>query len=256
MAVAMSAHAQDAREVPPDPTDDPLVIAAGFLSAHPDLQYRMHGLEAYKRGELEKAFGYFRRAAFYADKPSQGMVAEMYWGGQGLPRDPVQAYIWMDLAAERGYTGFLGLRERYWAGLSAEEQARAVEEGQSVYAVYGDAAAKPRIATTIRRAAKRMTGSRTGATIGNLQVVVPGPGGSEMLLDGMKFYDKRFWDPDEYQKWQDSVWAKPRIGKVTVGEVQPVEEPLPAVRSRVPSIDPDHDAVEPELPPDSEGPGM
>lgn len=251
LPVALAHAAGDkAKAAPVDPTDDPLMIAGGFLNAHPDLQYRMYGLEAYKEGRMEKALAYFTRAAFYADKPSQGMVAEMYWNGQGHPQDKVQAYVWMDLAAERGYTGFLGLRERYWAGLSPEEQARAVEEGQAVYAKYGDAAAKPRMAATLRRAAKRITGSRTGRPIGNLQVVVPGPGGTEMILDGTKFYDERFWDPDEYQKWQDSVWASPRIGRVTVGELEKVDEGLPPVRSRVPETEPDHGAAEPEVPED------
>lgn len=243
-----NASGQAAGAAPEDPTDDPLMIAGGFLNAHPDLQYRMYGLEAYKEGRMEKALAYFTRASFYADKPSQGMVAEMYWNGQGHPQDKVQAYIWMDLAAERGYTGFLGLRERYWAGLDADEQARAIEEGQAVYARYGDAAAKPRIAATLRRAAKRITGSRTGRPIGNLQIVVPGPGGTEMVLDGSKFYDERFWDPDEYQKWQDSVWASPRIGRVNVGELERVDSALPPVQSRVPATEPEHDAPEPDVP--------
>ncbi len=251
------AQASETRNpAPPDPTDDPLMIAGGFLNAHPDLQYRMYGLEAYKRGQHDKALAYFRRAAFFGDKPSQGMVAEMYWNGQGHPQDRVQAYIWMDLAAERGYTGFLGLRERYWAGLDEDERARAIELGQEVYARFGDAAAKPRMASTLRRAAKRMTGSRTGRGIGNLQVIVPGPGGSEMILDGSKFYDERFWDPDKYQAWQDSVWAKPRIGRVAVGELEQVEAALPSVQSRVPATEPDHGATEPELPPDSDDPDM
>lgn len=253
LAMAAGAHAQNQKAAPPDPTDDPLMIAAGFLNAHPDLQYRMYGLDAYKAKQYDKAFRYFRRAAFYADKPSQGMLAEMYWNGQGEGLDRALAYVWMDLAAERGYTGFLGLRERYWAGLSEDERARALEEGQALYAKYGDAAARPRIDATIRRAANRMTGSRAGATIGNLQVVVPGPGGSEVLLDGTKFYDKRYWDPDEYQKWQDSVWARPRIGRVTVGEVEAADDALPPVQSRVPAVAPDHSAAEPEVPEEGGG---
>ncbi|GGJ96359.1 sel1 repeat family protein [Luteimonas terricola] len=250
---AYAQASEPANPAPQDPTDDPLVIAAGFLNAHPDLQYRMYGLEAYKAGRHEKALAYFKRASFFADKPSQGMVAEMYWNGQGQPQDRVQAYIWMDLAAERGYTGFLGLRERYWTALDEAERALAIEMGQEVYARFGDAASKPRMAATLRRAAKRMTGSRTGRGIGNLQVIVPGPGGTEMILDGTKFYDPRYWDPEEYQKWQDSVWAHPRIGRVSVGELESIGT---AAQSRVPATEPDHDAEAPELPPDADEPDM
>ena len=86
-----------------------MLMTAGFLEHHQDIQYRMLGMTAYKDGRFDDALRFFRRAAFFADKPSQGMVAEMYWNGQGVPRDPVQAYIWMDLAAERGYLGFLSV---------------------------------------------------------------------------------------------------------------------------------------------------
>ena len=68
-----------------------------------DLRFRLHGLEEFKAGRHEDAFKFFQRASFYADKPSQGMVAEMLWNGQGVAKDPALAYAWMDLAAERGY---------------------------------------------------------------------------------------------------------------------------------------------------------
>src|SRR3546814_9279963 len=70
------------------------------------------------------------------------MVAEMLWNGDGVERDRALAYAWMDLAAERGYAGFLGLRERYWSALDEAGRARALEAGQEVYAHYGDAAAR------------------------------------------------------------------------------------------------------------------
>lgn len=236
---------------PPDPTEDPLMIRAGFLGAHPDLRYRLLGLERMKRGRREEAFKFFSRAGFYADKPSQGMVAEMLWNGDGTPQDRALAYAWMDLAAERGYRGFLGLRERYWAQLTEAERARAIGEGQALYAKYGDAAAKPRIAAVLRRERRRMTGSRTGFA-GNLKVLVPGPGGMMEQIDGSKFFDERYWDPDRYQAWHDAVWARPRIGKVTVGELDDASG-APDARSRVPRTAPDHDAPVPEVPPDAEG---
>ena len=157
---AMTSLAQNAAA--PDPTQDRLMLSAGFLSAHPDLRYRLLGMEEFKQGRYEDALKFFQRAAFYADKPSQGMVGEMLWNGQGAPKDVALAYTWMDLAAERGYAGFLGLRERYWNALNETERQRAVQEGAAVYAKYGDAAAQPRIATTLRRERGEITGSRTG----------------------------------------------------------------------------------------------
>ena len=164
-----AAAAQNTSSPPPDPTADPVMLTAGFLSGHPDLRFRLLGLEEYKKQNFEDALKFFQRAAYYADKPSQGMVAEMLWNGQGALQDKAQAYAWMDLAAERGYAGFLGLRERYWSDLSEAERDRALAEGQAIYAKYGDAAAQPRIAGVLRRERRQMTGSRTGSPKENHQ---------------------------------------------------------------------------------------
>ena len=243
--VAFFAHA--AETPPPDPQADPLLITAGFLDHHQDLKYRMYGMQAYRKGRYDDALQFFRRAGFFADKPSQGMVAEMYWNGQGAPRDPVQAYIWMDLAAERGYQGFLVQRERYWKVLSEAERARAVEEGQALYARFGDAAAKPRYEHQLRIGKSQMTGSRTGFNRG-VQIEVPGPDGSQ-FIPGSKFYDERYWDAKKYWTWQDKLWMKPRISKVTVGEIEETGKP-----SRIPATAPEADAPAPEAPA-SEAPG-
>lgn len=216
------------------------MITAGFLSWHPDLRFRLSGLEARDRKRYEDAFKLFRRAAFYGDKPSQGMVAEMYWTGQGTDRDPALAYAWMDLAAERGYTGFLGLRERYWNALDPSQRERAIEEGRALYARYGDAATTPRIAAQLRRGSSKVTGSRTGFA-GNLQILVPGPGGLGETIDGSKFYDQRYWDPAKYRAWHDAIWSAPKVGRVEVGELE-------QVGSRIPATAPDADAEEPPVP--------
>lgn len=240
------AFAQNSKvpRAPPDPTEDPVMMGAGFLSAHPDLRYRLLGLKELKQGKPEDALRFFQRAAYYADKPSQGMVAEMLWNGQGIERNPTLAYAWMDLAAERGYLGFLGLRERYWKALDEEQRVRAINEGQDLYARYGDAAAQPRIATVLRREKKRMTGSRTGF-VGSLQIYVPGPAGTEQI-DGSKFYDERYWDPKQYQAWHDSIWMKPRVGHVSVGELEQIQQEAPS--SRISATAPQIDAEEPETP--------
>lgn len=235
---------QRASAPPPDPTSDPLMLSAGFLSAHPDLRYRLLGLEEFKQGRYEDALRFFLRASFYADKPSQGMVAEMHWNGQGTSKDAALAYAWMDLAAERGYAGFLGLRERYWNALSETDRQRAITEGEAVYAKYGDDAAQPRLATILRRERLNLTGSRTGF-VGNVQIYVPGPGGYEQI-DGTKFFDERYWDPKQYQAWHDSIWMKPRIGRVSVGELEHLPQEGPA--SRIPAAKPETEAKEPQTP--------
>lgn len=255
LPIALAATA--AEPAPPDPTADKLMVTAGFLNHHPDLRYRLHGMEAMREDRHDDAYRFFRRAAFYADKPSQGMVAEMLWNGDGVERDRPLAYAWMDLAAERGYAGFLGLRERYWQAMDEAERARALEVGQEVYAVYGDAAARPRIDTELRRGRRQVTGSRVGA-VGSLKIYVPGPGGYQMI-DGSQFYNPRYWDPEKYQAWTDAVWRNPRIGTVRVGDLEQVRnDGLEQPDSRVPATAPATDAVEPDAPdvPDLPPPGI
>ncbi len=228
LASTLFALAFTAVAAPPaeDPLDDPVMLSAGFLAGHPDLNYRIEGQKALDDGRLQDALAYFRRASLYADKASQAMVGEMLWQGRGTEVDRPLAYAWMDLAAERGYRGFLRFREQYWAQLDQSERDRAVAEGQAVYARYGDAVAQPRMAAVLRRARSRVTGSRTGF-VGSLKIVTTGPAGESITIDGSKFHDERYWDPRQYAAWQDSIWMNPRVGTVNVGETEvlPRREP-------------------------------
>lgn len=226
MAVVLVATASPALAQSEKAFSEDLVISSeSFLAAHPDLNNRHRGMRAYEAGRYQEAMSYFRRAARYADKASQAMVAEMLWKGEGSARDPALAYAWMDLASERGYPGFTVLRERYWARLDERQREEAVARGEAVYAEFGDAAAKPRIASVLRRERRRTTGSRLGF-VGFLQVMVPGPGGWESI-DGTHFYDKKFWDPELYQAWHDAVWMEPNEGRVSIGDVEPMRRDTP-----------------------------
>ena len=91
LPIFVAVGGEKATLVPPDPTRDGLLITAGFLTHHPDMKYRLLGMDAYRNKRYEDAMRFFRRASFYADKPSQGMVAEMLWNGEGAPRDPAPA---------------------------------------------------------------------------------------------------------------------------------------------------------------------
>lgn len=242
-ANAAAQNTSTAARPPKDPVSDPLMVQAGFLSAHPDLRYRKLGMESMEKQRFSEAIAHFRHASRFADKPSQGMVAEMLWAGQGAPQDRALAYVWMDMAAERGYIGFLAHREKYWAQLDEAERARAVAEGQALYDEYGDAVAKPRLAAVLRRARRQMTGSRTGF-IGSLQIQVPGPGGSMQTIDGATFYDPTYWDPDKYQAWHDAIWSKPKVGMVRVGELGDGTKPAQEHDTRTPRPATDVDAPE------------
>jgi hypothetical protein len=128
----------------------------------PNELQRVFGLKSYERGNAEDAAAHFKTAARYADKYSQHYLSLMYWHGAGVPVDRVQAYIWADLAAERGSRKLLLIREKMWSDLTAQEQGQAVAQGEEYYERYGDDAAKPRAERLMRAFARDMTGSHLG----------------------------------------------------------------------------------------------
>lgn len=218
-ALPLSAWAGD-----PAPAIDPSVLTEGFLAAHPDLRWRAEGVRDYAAGRYDAAMTELKRAARYADKPSQAMVAEMYWEGVGVAQDRALGYAWMDIAAERMYHDFVVYREVYWNQLSEGERRDAIARGQAVLAEYGDDAAKPRLAKVLRREAGKMTGSRVGF-VGNLQIIpFTGPlAGTGMTVSGERYYAREYWQPKAYWQLQDEIWKAPPKARIDVGPIQPVE---------------------------------
>lgn len=203
-----------------DPLATSQIELAGFLRAHPDIKNRRLGIEQLEAGQPQRAFEFFMEAARLADKPSQAMLGEMYWEGNGVARDPVMGYIWMDIAAERGYRAMVAWRERYWGELSPAQRQRALSEGVVFFDEYGDAAAQPRMVQELRRAKSRITGSRTGMTT-NVKIYMPAgaskPSMDDATVDATVFYDDDYWEPERYFEWTDAQWENAPVSK---GEVE------------------------------------
>lgn len=138
--------------------DGQLVSAKG----RPNEEWRLRGLKSYVSGHYGEAIERFERAASYADKYSQHCLSLIHWHGQGVPADRVRAYIWADLAAERGSRKLLAIREKMWAELTAREREQVARDGGDYYAHYGDEVAKPRAEAEMRQFARNMTGSQVG----------------------------------------------------------------------------------------------
>ena len=187
----------------------------GFLAAHPDVKHRKLGLHWMELGRDDRAMEEFVRAARYADKPSQAMLAEMHWNGEGAAQDRARAYAWMDLAAERGYTLFVGKREAYWADLDASERERALAIGGELYAEFGDSIARERIAKVLDRSSRRATGSRIGA-VGFVKILLFDEAITTQV-DGSQYYASHFWTPERYFEWTDEIWQPMPLPSVEVG---------------------------------------
>ena len=203
---------------------------------HPDLRYRELGAEAYKEGDKSRALNLLLEASRYGDKPSEAMVAAMYWNGDGVAADHPRAYAWMDLAADRGYRDLAIQRELYWDRLSQAERDQALKIGRDVYDEYSDEQGNHRLALKLSRAALDVTGSHAGY-VGNglvahsfsTLVTVDTRAGMyrDIDVDVYQFgdyYSSLVWKPDDYLRLKDLQWRvqEPLQGHVDVGELGPV----------------------------------
>jgi hypothetical protein len=206
---------------------------------HPNEEWRLYGLKSYLSGHYDEAVTRFERAAFYADKFSQHYLSLIYWYGQGVPVDKARAYIWADLAAERGSVPLLAIREKMWAGLTPEEQQQVTSQGADFYAKYGDETARPRAEMEIRRFARNMTGSRLGYRNQPIDITQGGPvhgsfgnstpgmvtasANSAGTVEGDEFYAEERTSMDPYWAAQDAQLNN--RGSVGIGPVAPARKP-------------------------------
>lgn len=180
-------------------------------------RYRLYGHLAAAERRWPNAANDFRIAAGYADKYSQHRLSLLYWHGVGVEKDRVQAYLWADLAAERGYTEFLAVRERMWRQLDEAERAAAIERGPALYEHYGDPAAKQ------RQKYQWLLGQATSLLRRERLAVV---------------------DFEDYWQKVDAPWVPPKNATVTIGEIEEIDASRRKGR-RKPAAEP-----VPELPPD------
>lgn len=223
LTLASAAHADG------DPLDDPGVqktlraMANASTWYHPDIFGMTVGMRRYAHKDYAGALKYFEIGAFYADKLSQLSTGLMYKNGEGVKKDPVAAYAWLDLAAEREYPDFVATRDSLKAELTPEQLAQAMELRKKLGERYGDAVAKPRMAQQLRFGQMEITGSHTGFDSGSNHastksdcgpaLVVGGRAVPQAGCGGVDMYAKDNWEPDKYFAGRDREWK----ANVTVG---------------------------------------
>ncbi len=79
-----------------------LLAVVGVLVAAPAWADFEAGMDAYLRGDYTTALKEFRALAEQGNAPAQNNLGLMYAKGQGVPKDYVQAYMWLSLAAAQG----------------------------------------------------------------------------------------------------------------------------------------------------------
>ncbi len=227
----LAVHAED------DPLTDPTVqktlraMKDASTWYHPDQFGQFAGMRHYAHHEYKDALKYFEVGAFYADKMSQLSIGLMHLNGEGTGKDPIAAYAWLDLAAERDYPDFVATRDRVKSELTADQMQKAAALRAELAQKYADAVAKPRMAKQLKLGQMQLTGSRTGFDYGVSQlstkpdcapsVVV---GGQETPSAGCGFSTtntKARWDPDQYFASRDAEYK----ATVSVGAVEQQTKP-------------------------------
>lgn len=207
-------------------------------AGHPNERARWRGVWSLDNGHPEAAVEQFQRAAAYGDKLSQHLLTLMYWHGNAIETDPVKAYIWADLAAERGTDSrLLAIREKIWSSLSPEQQRQAKQLGPGYYEQYGDERAVPRAEAAMRRLARSRTGSRAGATHSALDIIIGGSASGPQKPNSLNnvasgsggmsaavLYDSDSLEPDRYWQAEDQALARLMRDEVIVGEPERVRD--------------------------------
>jgi len=72
-------------------------VYADDLQGVVDADFQL-GLEAYEKGDYQTAFKEFKALAGQGDADAQFCLGVMYVNGQGVPKDYIQAHMWLNLA--------------------------------------------------------------------------------------------------------------------------------------------------------------
>lgn len=191
---------------------------------HPDLFNEFAGMHRLQAHDYKTAMDFFKKSSRYADKLSQLSVGLMYLNGQGVEKDPVTAFAWVAISAERKYPRFLATRDAIWKTLDAGQRAQAKVLVAKLYTEYGDPVAKKRMAHALNMAKAQMTGSRLGfgtSSVVTMSVGSTPPACGADTIDGAaqvgcgNIYADWRWDPKKYFQVRDGAWK----GTVTVGAI-------------------------------------
>lgn len=229
--LALASASSIAQEASMDDPRAKAVLAAMARSntwGHPDQFGEFTGMSYYADGNYAKAMKWFLEGARYADKLSQLSIGLMYLNGEGVAKDPVTAYAWVAIAAERNYPQFVATRDAIWRDLDESQRERAQTVYDTLYATYGDPVAKRRMIRELRMARAETVDRYLGIPVSTKAPGGPAPPCGANTIEGAPiagcggdFYAGWRWQPDLYFKTRDATWD----GTVSVGALQVLKTP-------------------------------
>lgn len=139
----------------------------------------------YDKRQFKKAYRiYSEDLALLGDKFAQFRAGYMHYTGEGVAQDPVLAFAWMRLAAERGSEQIKTAASQLYEQLDQEQRVRAQAEFENLVGEYGDRVLLTRLIEQDQRKLKQTTGSRLGQTNAQSRVYNPSVRGSVTDAEG------------------------------------------------------------------------
>jgi len=89
------------------------------------------GMAAYNRGDYVPAIRLFRPLAEQGNPKAQSVLGAMYRKGQGVARNPAQAFMWFSLAARRGDARAKAELRGVSQAMTSQERSQAHEMAQA-----------------------------------------------------------------------------------------------------------------------------
>jgi len=114
-----------------------LLLALPIAGAKADFE---EALARYKAKDYPTALSEFKRLAIIGGHSSQFNLGVMYLYGEGLEKDPVQAYAWMALACQESHREWLKARDVVYASLSDSDKLHAKEVATDLFKQFSDTA--------------------------------------------------------------------------------------------------------------------
>lgn len=201
-AVPAAALAQESPVPSSDTVQSLHAMDNSYTEGHPDVINEFAGMHLYAEGDYQGAMKDFLVAASYADKPSQLSIGLMYLNGQGVQKDPMTAYAWIALAAERGYPQFESTREEVWRQLNSSQREQAKVMQQQLSGEYGDAVAQPRMLQALQQSIASGSASNGAAQS------APTDCAKIHAVECKDVYASWFWDPNKYFAGRDAAWNR------------------------------------------------
>lgn len=137
---------------------------------YPDEVLMAKAVKSYQDGFPRDTRDKMEQAARWGNKDAQLTLATMYYNGDGAKKDLKTAYAWAALAAERGASRPMAVRDQLATELSAEDLKTAKQLHKQMLQEYGDHAALVRRERWARNKKNSVTGSRVGSGANTVRI--------------------------------------------------------------------------------------